>query len=561
MTSLRLVVLFIIKPKKKKNLEQEFDRFFCFCFCHFFYRTKKKKMFFFLFSFGLSEYRTFHIGKPIHYSKSKDLIAVSTSLNEVALLNETNGQIFWKTPLEDVVSLELREDLEELLVLTKHFYYYLDKETGTITHQLVHNVKKPITASYKDKATAVIGRNSMALYNNTVEIWSTSFDQENLDNEITVHFSEDNQTIILGSVVYDAHTGDKIGEADQKDIQVFEKLDFRYEPTVLTYYKDGEQIWRIDEPLCGAELLSVATPSHLLLKNDTHLLVFNIFKESLTKAIPMHVVDYIKISPKKSLIKTPGNVYVFNHFTMDVVEAKDENISYQVSKVVKNNFIQDGFVSHIPSNCELKCAVQSNLNETTILASQCGIDSEISVINQPKVQTYRIPNATVHSCLQGEDSLYVSYARTVDKSRKEILTAFPFNSHHGRLLSFYTENTLLKVTDKHSLSIDGTFSEHPRKQLSTVVPLEANVGLSSLFSMELPASYDINYKPTKLTCVPNIHNFLDDSDKIILGGTDIFILSSSQDRSIYLSILAVYSLGAIFMAYLHYTTKEISFWK
>ena len=544
----------------------------------------KKKMFFFFISLSLSEFQTHHIGKPLHYSKSNDLVALSTSLNEIVLLNETDGTFLWKTPLDDVVSLELREDLEELLVLTKHFYYYVDKETGTITHQLIHNVKKPITASYKDRATVVVGQNSMALYNNTEEIWSTPFDHlkteaaeksENSDDDAeksddeqiitkdaTVHFSEDNQTIILGSLVFDAHTGKKIGKASESDIKAAEKLDFRYEPTVLSYYKNNELAWRIDEPLCGAVPVAIISASQLLLKNDTHLIVFNYLKEKLTKVIPFQFVDFISISGHKSVIRGKGQTYIFHHANHSLTPAEDSHIYTTVSRFSNNTLYQDGFEAHIPSDCEFKCAVQNNNHRTILVASQCGINAHVMLADSPKIHTYYIPNATIHSCLESSDSLYVSYMRTVEKTkRKEILTAFPASPKVGRMLSFYLNSSLAKITKKHSLSFDGTFSSHPNGQISSTVPLEVAVGFGNLFSVEMPPSYQLAYQPSKIACIPNVNTFLDDNDKIVLGGTDIYVLSATQDRSIYITILIVYVLASLYMAFRHYTTKEISFWK
>jgi hypothetical protein len=520
-------------------------------------------MFAFFLGHTLCDWHTSNIGRPLVSRAAGNYIVTATDAGFVALLNESDGHLFWRSTLSGVNYLEMRENSPVTIALQKHYFVVIDNETGVLTQQIPHTVKSAYSASYANETVVVVGPKKMALYNITKEIWSKEIDHE---AKAVVRFSDDGSCIHFAGNVYSPENGEIIeGIFEEKEE---EEIDFRYQPTLLEYYKGGQFVWRIDEPFYGSELVGVLSFNYALFKNETGLIVLNMNKGEVEKFMPMaakNVViynDFAYVKNEEGEFKLDAKELILGPVNNEVVRAKVFNRSVSIGKIT----------STIPKNSELKCAIQSPTEGSVFVVFQQKEELNALIISEEGsiITNSFIRDSEFGYCWQTKDSFHVSYLKS---SGVSYVNSFSQNISAQR--SWETDDLIIASSENYALFADGKLVMLPTNQLSATMDMPEGDSVSaggalsmmkSMFSGEItagPAFYEqhlhgVNAQHT----IYGYTSIADSQTRVILKGVDVLLLGEQvKDRTMNIIIVCIFVLCASYLGVKHYTSKKASFWK
>ena len=520
-------------------------------------------MFAFFLGHSLCDWHTSHIGKPIVSRAAGNYIVTATDAGFVALLNESDGHLFWRSKVENVSYLEMRENSPVTIALQKHYFVVIDNETGVLTSQIPHKVKSAFAASYANDTVVVVGPKNIALYNISNEIWNKEINQE---TKCDIRFSDDGTQIFFAGKIFDPKNGEIIGKFEDEKTQ--KVIDFRYQPTHLEYYRDGQFVWQIDEPFYGSELVGVLSFNFALFKNESGLIILNMNKGEVEKFMPMDV---------KNVVIYKEFAYVKNEdgeFKLDAKELKLTTIDSEIirAKLFNRSVSIGKITSTIPKNSELKCAIQSPTGGSVFVVFEQKNELDALVINQEGsvITNTFLKDSKFGYCWQTRDSFHVSYLKS---SGTSFVNSFSQNISAQR--SWETDDLIIASSENYALFADGKLVMLPTNQLSATMPMpegDASAAggalgmMKSMFSGEItagPAFYEqhlhgVNAQHT----IFGYTSIADSQTRVILKGVDVLLLGEQvKDRTMNIIITILFIGCTAYLGIKHYTSKKASFWK
>ena len=522
-------------------------------------------MFSFFLSHSVCDWHTSNIGKPLLSRAAGQYIVTATDAGFVALLNESDGELFWRSKLSGVNYLEMRENSPATVALLKHYFVVIDNETGVQTAQVPHSVKKAYAASFANKTVVVVGPKKMALYNISHEIWSREIDHE---EKTDIRFTDDGSRINFAGKAYNPENGEVFGYSEEENNKkVSEEIDFRYQPTVLEYFKNGQFVWRIDEPFYGSELVGVISFDFCLFKNESGLIVLNLNKGAVEKFMPMSV---------KNAVIYKDFTYIKNQegeFELDNKELKLSSVTNKIKYAkLSGRSISTGLItSTMPKNGEVKCVLQSPSEGSIFVVHQSKDELDALVISEDGriVTNAFIKDSLFGHCWQTQDSFHISYIKS---NGNTYINSFSQNISAQR--SWETDDLMISSSEHYALLANGKLVNIPTNQLSATMPMpEGEVGVGGFMdTFKTMMSGTITAGPPFYE--PHLHgvnaehnmygySFISDAySRVVMKGVDVYLLGEQViDRTIQIIIVVLFACAVIYMGIKHYTAKKTSFWK
>lgn len=493
----------------------------------------------FLLVFASSVWETNYLGEPVLSRIRESDLLISTKDGYVSMLNESSGEIYWRQFLPNVLALDLIQHIG--IVGTKHYYYILDRETGLILHQYRHSVKNMKEIDCLNDTIVIRNETHLASFELENLSWIIRFNDQEPGLNIT-----DNGSIICGHSLINGTNGDIIGDSHYSYLPV----DIRYVPTLTTYYKDGNELWNISEPLHQAKLLYALTRSHIVLSNETHLMVFDLVNEELVLSLEANVITYTH-SKKGFIYQTPDGIYLLQPKKFKITKFTSKHVEGSL----KNNTVSiKGRDFVFPSYCKTVCTSFSS--HGGIVTAKCNKSIQVAVFDQNgKIRSLNhASKSKFGTCWASEEFVSISFMKKSDKV--SYVNSFGLTNSSQR--SYKTLNLITAAGHANYVFSNGVKESYVPDQFSAFSSFIAPPTAQSLYAPYGLAG-TVHGAYNGVTAIADHHGCL----VLQLMNRNLIALegSVSDESVLHISIMAIPTAIALLMLYFAYSSKKDAFWR
>ncbi|OHS98511.1 hypothetical protein TRFO_35041 [Tritrichomonas foetus] len=363
----------------------------------------------FLFTFTSAYWQTMHIDEPVATRIREDDLLIGTKNGTVARLNKLTGEIYWRSQISKIQAIEMIQMIA--IVGREHYYYVFDRDSGLLLNQYRHSVRHMTEIDCLNNTIVIRNATHLASYELETLNWMIDF----TDSEPGLNITDD--YIICGHSKLNLTDGSRIGDGSYQ----YEPVDLRFTNTLIELYKDGEFQWNISQPLFGADFLLQFSNFLIVLKNETHLIVFNSVKSQVVFTYEAKILGATRVD-KVIFFSTPEGVFKLN---------KQFQVEKYVKRVNKGEIINQTININdktflLPNYCHEVCSA-SDVNGA-IVVSHCDIDDrlQVSVFNSNgNIKHHSHSNrALFGTCWMNEGIAFVSYTKN-GREPKSYIAQFP----------------------------------------------------------------------------------------------------------------------------------------
>lgn len=493
---------------------------------------------------------THHLGELVKYEEFDDEIIVYTKENILAMIEKNTGEILWRQIIHKVVTFNINGPF--VVVGAKHFNYVLDKETGLILYQYhtINNVKE-ITIGGKNYEDIVVkSNNELAMFKKDKIIWKAEINEDDKGLKILSDTDNEMHSLACGKHLYNLEDGKEIGE-NKINLNKDAKIELRWSPTAFEAYNESGLIWRIDEPLQGSNLVTAISKSKILLKNKTHLLVYDVISQELS--LSKKCIVYSVVNDKKGVfINTNEGIYLLN--PKDLMYSLYEDKKHLLNFGNKTIKIEKSMFS-FPSECEIKNTAICGHPSSFIAVAQCNKFTVVSIINDHgSVKYMNQIEANASTCWCSENNALISYY----KPKQKISYVSSFSLINNSQRSFTTE-ALVVAADKDAFAL----ANGDLVNLKSTIKISGNspIGQVSIMSNDFYEP-DIKQLPKIAASFEGVKAISKFGDNIFIQNKDIYHFQESLDFS-SMNLLAVgfFFVLALGLYVNSFRSRKTSFWK
>lgn len=494
-------------------------------------------MFAYLFVFASSVWETNYLGEPVLSRVRESDLFISTKDGVVAMLNESSGEVYWRQMIPNALALDLIQTIG--IVGTKHFFYVLDRETGLLLYQYRHSIKNMKEIDCLNQTIVIRNDTHLASYELENLTWIIPFG----DTEPGLNITDDGN-IICGHSKINGTTGDRIEDAKYSYLPT----DIHYEPTVISYYKDGQEIWNIKEPLHNAKLLLALSKSLIVLNNETHLLVFDLVNEELAFSVKASIITYTSNS-KGFLYETPEGIFL--------LQPKGFNITKYTGKVINGSLHNQvvnikGREFVYPNYCKSVCTDFNSYGG--IIVSKCNKSLQVAVFDHNgKIRSINhAKKAKFGTCWTHNEYAAVSYMRKTNKV--SYVNSFGLTNTSQR--SFTTDNLITAAGSSIFVFSNGVRQTIKPNQFSAFQSFSAsdsNPYNSKVFGEKSEGAFN------------GVTAIVDHYGCLVFQAMNRNLIAVegvvSDENTIHLLVMAIPSAIALFILYNSFSSKKDAFWR
>ena len=482
----------------------------------------------FLFSLILS-WQTEYIGEPYMTFLKGPRLAVATHDEILVLYNLDFGSTVWRTNFRKAEALYIHDYV--LIAAKEHYLYYIDIVNGLLVGQVPHNLTHITGIGALDDVTFVRNATHLASYDeNNNEKWII----ELKDQREGIFVSKYNVT--CGNTIYDLETGAVMPGSVNIDYSEF-SCSFKYQPKLIEFYHNDELIWTVNQPLYRAKVLYPLMNSRILLKNDTHIFVFDTSSEEILFEYETTVYSHTQLQKLIILNTTEGLMQLSANSLNFKKCTKNVHSGYIMdNKVIVNN---KDFI--FPNYCQNISSASSNYG--VIVTAQCNNSSEIVVLNNKGdikgfyssqninvelLSTYQNYGLLVYSMKHPKER-FIQYFDFTNSLQKRSPCPFDVQAiANGQIIG----------TNGRLHSLESLGSDQSVSMSSLLIPSDSSVGIYTNISVyiDLPYSY-------------------------VLQNYDIiYEMKDSGDIQIKILILTIISCISFYYYITSFSQKKVSFW-
>jgi hypothetical protein len=486
---------------------------------------------------SLSSWQTSHLGRPILSRLRGPNLLVYTRDNIVALLNSTSGRSSWRQSITGIAALDIVDDIAVLA--SSRYFYVIDGVTGLLLNITKHDLLDVNQITITNQSIALFDGKSLHLYDRSQLQWKRNVESGDNGLEFT------DSGLAYGGKEYELSDGSVKGEYS---IAKVEKVEFVWEPTVLLAERNGSLLWRFDDPLYNATLLTAVTKSQFLLTNATNYFVYDVMKE---KIVVLGVGNLLAFAPQADAIfvETESGVVKLDRKTKAV--SPYDGVRFSVS--------QNGVVVNVSNRtfaftrgCVEKCSAASQYGGVLSVAA-CGHKLVATVLDlQGHVRNLvHSEHGSIGTCWDYDDALALSY---YDQKKKiAYVTSFGLTNVSQR--TYTTESLILAAgRDKFALA-NGRIAEIDGV---TFHPAAGTAG-----SWAGPASPDVKGK-LRQGAFPGVKTIVDTYGCLAVQNYDIHVLEGAGDDT-YATMHIAITGAAVFISLALFVnaqkSKKTSFWE
>ncbi|KAH0794006.1 hypothetical protein GPJ56_002082 [Histomonas meleagridis] len=480
---------------------------------------------------------TQHLGEPILSKLCDENLLIYTKESFVSMIDDSTGSIQWRQLIHQVQAFDVVNDI--VIVGSKHYYYILDKETGLILYQYHHQVRTVREITKSNDTVAIRGEGILRIYDIENLILSIDIPENNEKGLLLT-----NTTVVCGSTEYDLTTGSKLGSRSI----TYQTADLRYLPTVIERYSEGTLKWRIDEPLQGSTLLTAISKSKILLKNDTHLLVYDISQQLLVLCEP-YIVESIDQTTDGVYIRTSKEVLKLNPKTLYLskYDGRVEGGSF-VNNTIRIKNAQFTF----PSYCTPKCSCASPTIGSFLATSQCNEMISVAIFDKNGKNKYLVETeGSIGTCWCNDNSASISYYKP--KKKTSYINSFSLLNNSQR--SFTTEELVVAANNNILILADGEVISIPEAKYN------GNVQFQQSYTQQF---YEPDLRGGRRNgAYENARNIANGFGVVVVQSNDIYTLDDEMGfpASMHLLVVGAFLVLSLGLYLNSLFSKKSSFWK
>jgi hypothetical protein len=486
---------------------------------------------------ALARWQTSHLGEPLFSRVRDEQLLIYTRDRIVALLNASSGIVQWRQKLKDIVAFDI---VNTLVVLGSPQYFYLvDGESGHLLNVTKHDVPDLVDVTINKESIALLGESELHVYNRSQFSWSVQLNPNTYGLNIT------STTVICGTTEYSRTNGTAIGNSTEPPVPP--SLEFKWSPTILEAYNGSSFLWRIEDPLYGAALLTAISKSSLFLTNATHYLVYDASSQTLKLVGRGHVVSFVETT-RGLVFLTPYGALRMNPKNLTIEDYKGKSLTIAQNGLLVNS---SGKYFTFPTDCTPLCSAGSQQG-SMLAAASCGSKVVAAVVDtngRVKFLTY-VDNAVVGTCWAFDDSLSLSYYRPMKKAA--YVNSFGLSNTSQR--SFTTESLIVAAGRHHFALANGQVSKIHAFSFHGAIPYQGS-----------EPQYTPDVKGERIQgSWEAVKVLVDTNGCLAVQNYDIHVIQGAADDSLltmHLTITGGSLVLALFLLFNSYSSHRWSFWQ
>ena len=488
-----------------------------------------------LVSLAAAAWETRHLGSPLFARERDGDMLIYTKDNVVGLLNGTSGEVIWTTYFEGIEAFDIYR--LDIVLASEFYWYFVDADTANLIYQVKHDVGKVKDMSFFDDKIAILGEKKLQVFQAKDLLWEKEISADRVECTL--------EKVIVGGDAYDLLTGEKsgAGEVGKRD-----EYTFKWTPTVIETYKNGEFAWRLDEPLYGSKLLTALSSKKIVLENATGIMVFDVELEKLVFYQESHILSF-GFDSNLFVFETRDGLFGMNPKSLQIspYTKKVYRVTQTGSTITANgqDFV---FPAGFKPVCQASCSAGSALS-----VAQSGNDIiSVVIAHTGKIQALaHVENVEFGTCWCGNNSASVSYVR----QGNAFVSSFAFQKA-GATRGFKTTDGLITAAgNSYFMLKNGKLVQIPSDSIHGDVPMTPTGIMASVYSPEVAGVNVVG-------AWGKVDNIVDRSNCLALQGYNVYVLSSSGDDVMeHLAVMLGPALFSLFFVYSIFRSKASSFWK
>jgi hypothetical protein len=325
-------------------------------------------------------------------------------------------------------------------------------------------------------------------------------------------------------------------------------VEFEWVANTLSAYRNGTFLWKHEDPLYNATLLTAVSKSQLLLTNITHYFIYDVINAKVVSAQKGQVLAFAH-QQDKVFVQTETDVVTFDRKSLNVSQYTGRSHFFLQKRGIVN---VSNLTFALPHGYTEQCSAISQYGGI-LIAAKNGQKVVVAVLDihrhvKSLVQTDR---SVIGTCWAYEDALIVSYY----SQGKKVAYVTSFGLTNTSTRTYTTESLIVAAGRDRFLFDTGRIAKvdgmtfHPRPGMAGGPPPDVQ---PDIHAQLLEGAY------------PGTKVLVDSHGCLALQGYDLIVLQGAGDDNyvtMHLGITGLAVVIAIALFVNSYQSRKTSFWQ